>query len=364
MITSFEASNFKGFQHVSIPELSSITLLGGRNNVGKTSVLEAVFTLFDRANPQVLVRQFAWRGVEALPMSPEAIWAPVFHDYDMRSEIVLAAAIEGIKHTLRISLSQPVTSQAMLGSSMTGADRTPIIRTDQTAALNAALDLCYQRGDEPDLTSQHTIAVVGGQSQLVLNLNAADRVEQFVSMVLPGIGESHSALATLYGQADVKVGGADSILEFLRIMEPSLRSLSVVAMGNMSMIHGELDGMPRKIPVAYMGGGMVHLLRIILHMVTYRQPILLIDEIDGGIHHSIMAKFWEGVVKAAHRFDCQVIATTHSYECLQAAREGVSGCHEDEFCYVRLERKGAEVKAKTYNYERFSTALDSNMELR
>jgi len=47
MITGLEIKGFKGFEHISIPQLTRITLVGGKNNVGKTSLLEAVFLFFD-----------------------------------------------------------------------------------------------------------------------------------------------------------------------------------------------------------------------------------------------------------------------------------------------------------------------------
>ena len=63
MINALTISGFKGFTELELPHLSRITLLGGRNNAGKTSVLEALFTLFDRLNPQMMLRQYAWRNV-------------------------------------------------------------------------------------------------------------------------------------------------------------------------------------------------------------------------------------------------------------------------------------------------------------
>lgn len=40
-----ELSNFRGFDHIEISALSKINVFVGANNVGKTSVLEAVFML-------------------------------------------------------------------------------------------------------------------------------------------------------------------------------------------------------------------------------------------------------------------------------------------------------------------------------
>ncbi len=40
MITKLSLENFKGFKYLEVPETSTITLIGGQNNIGKTSLLE------------------------------------------------------------------------------------------------------------------------------------------------------------------------------------------------------------------------------------------------------------------------------------------------------------------------------------
>ncbi len=43
MYTSFKIENFRGFDHLELDDLARINLIAGKNNVGKTSVLESLF---------------------------------------------------------------------------------------------------------------------------------------------------------------------------------------------------------------------------------------------------------------------------------------------------------------------------------
>lgn len=43
MITTLNIHNFRCFQDLSVTKLAPITLLGGRNNSGKSAILEAIF---------------------------------------------------------------------------------------------------------------------------------------------------------------------------------------------------------------------------------------------------------------------------------------------------------------------------------
>lgn len=154
-----------------------------------------------------------------------------------------------------------------------------------------------------------------------------------------------------------------SSYDFLKIIEPRLKSLSSVTMGDTSLIHGDI-GLSRKIPVSYMGDGISRLLSIILSIATTKNGIVLIDECENGIHHSVMPKIWEAIAKAAREYNCQVICTTHSYECLEAAQEGISGELADDFSYVRIDREKNKRVAKCFDHEMLSMALKNNMEVR
>jgi predicted ATPase len=123
-------------------------------------------------------------------------------------------------------------------------------------------------------------------------------------------------------------------------------------------------GLPRRVPIGYAGEGLVRLLKIILAMTWVEQGLVLVDEIENGVHYSVQEAFWRALAGAAREFDCQVIATTHSYEILRAAHAGLQSLFEPDFRYIRLERKGAETKAVTFTYENLGTALEAMWEVR
>src|SRR5437016_2296028 len=100
MIEKVELTNFKGFKSLRVKNFSKITLLGGENSVGKSSILEAIFMFFDRGNPEFIVRQFAWRRLGRIHLSTEQMFAPVFNDYSMSNAIVIALTIDGKEEKL------------------------------------------------------------------------------------------------------------------------------------------------------------------------------------------------------------------------------------------------------------------------
>ena len=170
--------------------------------------------------------------------------------------------------------------------------------------------------------------------------------------------------ALRFAQLDIE-NRVSKVIDFLQVLEPKLVGLSsVTGTQQISMMYADI-GMSRKIPMAFLGGGMSRLLSIILAIATVKNGIVLIDEVDAGIHYSHIPKIWEGISRAAHEFDCQIFATTHSYECLQAAYNGIAQADmAREFRFIRLERDKKDIIAKTYTHDLLGTALSRGWEVR
>ena len=358
MITKLNITGFKGFSQLELPKLSRVTLLGGRNNVGKTSILEALFMFHDRLNPQMILRQFAWRGVAAIVFDPDSMWAPVFHNYDMQKKIVISAVLDGNEEKMTVAFNPHYTPLAIQANGIKSGTKPAQIRTDQKPEPSFALDVVY---DAKEMKNQkvHLLMGLEGVGVHVEKVSMKPRRASFLGARVP-INPSEDAQK--FGQLDI-LGKQERIVDFLRIIEPDLKSLSTIAMGDSSLIHGDI-GLSRKIPVAYMGDGVARLLSIVLAIATAQNGIVLIDECENGIHYSAMSKVWEAIAKAAREFDCQIIGTTHSYECLEAAYQGMSRGFASDFSYIRLDRTDKGIMAKSFNHEALKVAVETNMEVR
>ena len=57
---------------------------------------------------------------------------------------------------------------------------------------------------------------------------------------------------------------------------------------------------------------------IILKIFSAKNGFLLIDEFENGLHYSVQPKIWELIFELAYRFNIQVFATTHSWDCIES----------------------------------------------
>lgn len=357
MISKFTVSGFKGFEQFELPRLKRVTILGGRNNVGKTSVLEAMFMFFDRLNPQMIFKSFAWRGVNIVSMEPDSMWAPVFNNYDLDKAICISVFKNTKKEKMTIKFNPNYISAEIPADTIKSDAKGPQIQTNKKPMPSYALDITYDNDDIKNQTSHILVGVGGVGMQIDQQMMGWYPVVVFIGSRLAA---NPSEDAERFGKLDI-MGKQDKILGFLRLIEPKLKGLSTITVGGISLIHGDV-GLARKIPVSYMGDGVSRLLTIILAIATSK--VVLIDECENGIHYSAMPKIWEGIARAAREFDCQVICTTHSDECLRSAFQGFSGVLESDLSYVRLDRLDNKTVAKTFDYEMLKVAIETNMEVR
>lgn len=131
----------------------------------------------------------------------------------------------------------------------------------------------------------------------------------------PGPGQNARQLSTL-----LKAKQDGDIIEALRILEPSVRRVEVLVESHEPSIYLDLGG-DSLVPLTVSGEGMVRLFSIILGLVSARSGVLLIDEIDNGLHYSVMPGFWKLMDTLTEKHQVQVFATTHNDEILRSALE-------------------------------------------
>ena len=356
MMDSLTITNLRGFSRIEIPQLAKFTLLGGGNNVGKTTVLEAVYLYLARLNALSFVTLQQFRGLNELPLDLNAMWAPFFFRHNLSSVISIETKFGIRSENLKVSYQSNYLPKI---KSQPGSQGVPVVKTNQTAAPAHVLKTEAMAGDQ-----------LMQRSYLIMDSNGLRlEVDEATGSSVPGVFITSRAMANIredavrFGTLDVK-NKSSEIMEFVKIVEPRLKGLSAVAIGNGTVIHGDV-GMGVKMPIYYMGDGVVRLLGIILAIASSGGGIVMIDEIGNGIHYSILSKFCEAVAAAAERYNVQVIATTHSYEFLQEAHKGLANAKNDDFAYIRIDKsEGGEAKIKKYDYKMLGVAIEQGWEVR
>lgn len=359
MFKSIKIANYKSIDKLEIDNTPKILLLGGKNNAGKSTVLEAIFSAINRLDPNLMSRHFAWRGMSHIIFDPDYLWRPSFSNFDFSNEI--AVSLEDKKNKW-LELIVSYQENYIRPTASIGNSETKSLLANETARPTPALKIVANYGGEKIQESFLSMT----QQEINFDTNKVENGHVFQAVYIPStIRTNPQEDAIRYGKLDVE-NKTHSIINALKIIEPRIDGLSVVSIGGVPIIHASLAGLSRKIPVSLMGDGVSRILTITLTILDKRLNLVLLDEIENGIHHTKHKELWQAIYQAAQAANVQVIATTHSYECLAAAGAVFHEVAETEFSYIRLDRnkKTDKINPVRYSPAELHAAIQAEYEVR
>jgi predicted ATPase len=322
MYTRFSVNNFRTFQDLQV-ELSPICLISGRNNAGKSALLEAIF--LHAAGPVAGVAALTTlqgaRGQGPITLNtsePGTVWDSLYHNYDTKSPVRLEGKFGG--ESVIVEMVQAEGAAGLLGSQVAGEGGQTFSQSINVRFKQASGALRQYRQTATQQSIGQPIAGLISVQLGGINLQVNPPSEPFLpAFYLSGrTRASQTELSTRYSNLRVRGRGKD-FLDAIRQIEPRLKSLEVLVRSGQPVLHADVGG-PELLPLSLFGEGMSAAADFISAIYQSKGGIILIDEIENGIHYSVLEKVWWQIKRAAQRTNTQVIVTTHSRECLQAAR--------------------------------------------
>ena len=354
---------FRGIDNLTIPRLGRVTLLAGKNGIGKTTVLEAVYAYACNGDPSDLADVLGFRRE----------WA---------EDVVLGKRSAPVPDW-RSLFTRRTGGRAEIGPK--GAERLVIedyaLSTDEEIARIA--QLMQITGPQPE--SRKALRVTHGQAQYVAPLllvrgdsrglypvkwysRASDDREIDCDLLLPvDVPFGHEgALYQAWDQA-IKKNKERLIATAVKLaLDNDIEDIHVT--GDMNTggrrIMVKLALHDERVPLHSMGQGAVRLFEIATALIKDSNGILLIDEAENGLHYSVQRDFWRMVLQTAEANNVQVIATTHSADCIRGFAEAANANPEISSAYYRMERDAEELCAVPYPVDDLLVATLNRTETR
>ena len=358
MINSVKFENFRGLKYLELPELSQITLLTGKNNAGKSSILEGIFLALDHSASESFGKINYFRGLP-VNMEPSRIWEPIFYNLDTCHPMRISFGLDGESCALEytrddsfIPVGSMIALQNLFGQVVTSTQsfyslKYTFRKGDYSEDGNFSLNMSGMSKDIRTSRSHNQILFLSP----ALYINAA-----IIS------ASNDNTVAEWYGKMELN-GKKQETINALRMIEPAISDIATIVQQGQAQLYVKVDS--NLLPFKLTGDGLNKMLYIVSAIAGNPNAIILIDEIENGIHYSIQKEFWNTIVNAAQENNCQIIATTHSYECLQNAVDGIDEAGmEDAFCLYRIEHKNGANHAFRLTGDMVHYSVDANMEVR
>jgi hypothetical protein len=353
---SIRISNFKVFDNFELEGLSEINLITGMNNVGKTALLEALYLLTGCENIGLALKINTFRGILEFIGDPakiqEAMWRPLFRNLDIGVPITLSGELADglfLKSCIEIERAAYLIEPSQ---DSTGIEPTtpPSIKPGERLLLTFT-------HDNKTVKTFLTISPTGTRVQPVPSPPIFPGY--FISSYPPLNVQEEAAL---FSELEA-VGKGQAILSSLQILEPRLKRLAVLVSAGIPMIHGDI-GIERMVPLPFMGDGLRRLTKILLAIENSPAGVVLVDDIEFGIHHSNITRIWRALIEASSHNRTQIFVTTHSYEWIKGAVDTFQESFIANLSLYRLERHNSKVTVISYDRKSMISAIKAELEVR
>jgi hypothetical protein len=363
-----EIMNFRSLESFVVEDLGRLNLFVGPNNVGKTSLLEALWLLRAPGNPALTLNLALSRGFNIMSASPAALWHPLFYDMDISRRIEIGATtIEQEEERFTISLSQEWVGDLPTSTDNTGGRELPVAVAAATTTIPPET-LAYEfvTNGDPPLTASFSLGFgrvnVIADPEFAVRFGATDRPSTF----LPARQKmSPEELADRFTRVQ-DVAGVEPLLQSLKVLQPGLTALFVgfSQSSRQPSVRAHVRGLGVPVPLQLLGEGSTRLMEILLAISSVRDGLLLVDEIENGLYYRNLELAWQSIDTASREAKVQIFATTHSYECVEAAVRALSGRSAEALRLHRIERKDSELEVVTYDHATAEATLAVSLEFR
>lgn len=346
-IPSLSIHRFRSLSDLLIPEFGRVNLITGRNNSGKSSVLEAIRLLATEGDSSTIYSILDYREEtesesEEGPLTAEETieFCNLFTGFPPLSKCTDPILIssepsvpspKGLRLSMRINwFTEEVTKegsrairpvQEQLFAELGGFPALEIETRSAKRLLRLGSDL-RRRFPRRETNERSGFACVF--------------VDPFSSRNTAQLGSLWDTIALTAPEMEV--------VNALRIIAPDIEAVSMVGgdggrRPRTAIVKSRLYSHP--LHLRSLGDGINRLFGIILSLVNAKDGLLLVDEIENGMHHSILVQVWTVILKIAKSLNVQVFATSHSWDCIEAFQAATSKDPEEGILVRLTVKEGA-----------------------
>ena len=347
LFSSFKAVHYRGIDGLSLPRLTPANLVTGVNGIGKTALLEAMWLFTGRYNPMLLWNANVQRSTTPI-LDPVAMLSGgilELHGVENGSRHQLKCVFERVADIARPATVSSAVEQNLAQLPVAGRIKAYLngkpAKGKGGGAQPTPWGLVTYQNSVPPVVRPNCV-IEGTKFQLE---TSGDYLQRYSDIV--------------------RENRKEELTNAIRMMLPRVAGVEILTdkMGVSYLSAITRDGV--QLPLHDLGGGVVRLSRLLLSFFTSRNGVLLADEIENGIHHSALSGVWTFARRWMHEWNVQLVATTHSAECIEAAMTAFEDAPEDLSIHkLFMNDKAGKVEAVTFSGESLEGARDLSLEVR
>ncbi|NDV81055.1 ATP/GTP-binding protein [Bacteroides sp. 51] len=368
MLSSFYIKNYRNLKELHISSFNQVNLISGKNNTGKSSLLEAIFIYANRGSVESIVANFIGRK--------EYFTSNLRPDILQENITSLSSLFFNRKFSFnyedRIEIGEPqlkdlISLQFVYYKEEVNQNAKYEFEKIRRITIDNNLDI----NNISDLFIGFDIKI-GNQSKL---LSLQKSLGSYVRNSISAPSLKHQFIYTNNSEKSFNSSLFDNIaltdkeqyiIEALRIIEPNTERIAFVD-NNMKerVAVVKLANTKDVVSISSMGDGINRILTIILSLVNCSDGYLLIDEFENGLHYTVQEKLWTVIFKLAQELNIQIFATTHSNDCISSFSKVLNNMNNKSLGkYIRLDNVDGQIKQVEFSSDELNIADQQEIEIR
>ena len=356
--SKFEISSFRLFKSLKLDDCKKINLIAGKNNTGKTSLLEGIFLHSGYYNPSLTLTIQGWRGTPGWEIKGRekegTPWEYLFNTFGEQKEIIFKST--DYNNNIRNTKISILKDELKLSNFYQKSDTNIIDAHSMYEMTPRVLEVT---NIENTSESSYYLVVDDKGVRRIPNIFDAPFQTTFHpsrQRFSPKVDTDRYSALKILGQEDI-------LLKAIQIFDQRVADITISTIGNIPELYVDI-GYKKYVPLLIAGEGLVKIVNIMLEIYESRNGIFIIDEFENGFHYSILSKVWEIIDEASNLFDVQIFASTHSLENIKAAHKHFSNKKQYNFKLYRLEKFDNMINTISYDKKQLESALKMELEVR
>jgi len=325
MLKSLAIKNFRSIEDLNISNLGNINLIVGKNNSGKSTVLDALKTYASFCDESVLFDIINSHDEYFILDENDESLSPFSNLFFGRK----------FCKDLKIEISESNSDNALTIESI-------FVEEVRLAESESLFRVTYDEIDTQEAFDNaedviRALKVKQGSKEktIVLDFERYKRrmrrrrlsTSKFNFKFITTSFIENEELADAWDKVALR-DYANEVLKALQIIEPKIEAISFIDSESFDSTYSRqeirriplvrLKGLDIPVPLKSMGDGIIRLFQLALRLFEAKGGLLFIDEFENGLHYSVQEEAWKMIFHLSKVLEIQIFCTTHSWDCIES----------------------------------------------
>lgn len=351
MITSIRINSYRNLEGVKLEKLGMVNVIVGENNTGKTSLLECINLIKDENVLKNLLDGIKWREYRNIDLGlvkkNYQRYHEVMNSFDLR---------QGANKRLSVDFETDFGefSVGMKGTEFEDFIDLENISKEESRNYLEVEDRMYNGLDGSywynGIETNVEFTELQSYRLKMKKVGVATPVEYISPITYYLESGNYNNLNKV-----IKEGKKELLLSLLQGFDANITDLNITMEANKPRVYLTKDKFGT-MPLSLFGDGVKKALTVASAIICNQHGIVLIDEIETGIHKAALVEFFHWIMEIGKKCDTQIFATTHSIEAIDALLANVDeNIDKGEIVTFRLEADKSRVIAKRFSQNKLMT---------